>query len=54
MNIFFFVFLQGICLNCCVYNRTVNKTLFLGKILSLDEPETSVEQYFERKIVQEI
>ena len=41
-------------INCCVYNRSVNKTLFSWKILSIDEPGISVEQYFERKVFQEI
>ena len=41
-------------INCCVYNRSVSKTLFPWKILSVDEPGTSVEQYFKRKVFQEI
>ena len=41
-------------INCCMYNRSVNNTLFPWKILSVDEPGTSVEQYFERKVFQEI
>lgn len=40
--------------NCFVYNRSANKILFPWKILSVDEPGTSVEQYFERKVFQEI
>ena len=41
-------------INCSVYNRSVNKTLFPWKILSVDELGINVEQYYKRKVFQEI
>ena len=41
-------------INCCVYNRSVNKTLLPWRIISIDEPGISVEQYFEQRVFKEI
>ena len=52
---FFFYRVPSMCMiNCCMYNRSVNKTLFPWKFLSVDEAEISVKQHFERKVFQEI
>ena len=40
--------------NCCVLNRSANKTLLPWKILSVYEPGASVEQYFKCKVFEEI
>ena len=41
-------------INCCVYNRSVNRTLFPWRILSINEPGTTIEQYFEQRVFKEI
>ena len=40
--------------NCCVLNRTVGKILFPWKILAVDEPGATVEQYLKSKVFEEI
>ena len=41
-------------INCCMYNRSVNKTLFPWKILSVDKLGIGVGQYYKRKVFQNI
>ena len=40
--------------NCCVVNRTSNKTIFPGSILSTGECGVTVQQFYEEKIVSEL
>ena len=41
-------------INCCVFDRSISKTLLPWRILAVENPGTSVEQFFEQKILQEV
>lgn len=41
-------------INCCVFNRSVNRTLVPWRILSIQQPGITVKEYFERKLSREI
>lgn len=40
--------------NCSVYDRVENKTIFPWKILCIDQPGSTVEQFFDESVSQKI